>query len=62
MIGRLLRLYRSVNEIGCRAMARELGISPATLSRIERGHQMDLATWVKVQAWLLGRKGMGGDR
>lgn len=57
MVGRLLRLYRSVNEIGCLELARDLGISHATLSRVERGHAMDLDTWLKVQSWLLRKDG-----
>lgn len=53
-IGKLLRLHRNVRDIGVRELAPEIGISIATLSRIERGHVMDLATWMKVQKWLLG--------
>lgn len=52
-IAKLLRLYRNVNDIGVRDLAPEIGISIATLSRVERGHQMDLATWLKIQDWLL---------
>jgi len=52
-LGRLLRLHRNVNDVGLRELAREIGISHATLSRIERGYMMDVATWLKVQAWLL---------
>ncbi len=37
---------------GVRAAAEEIGISPATLSRIENGHMPDLATFAKVCDWL----------
>jgi len=37
---------------GIREVAAEIGISPATLSRIERGHLPDIGTFRKVCAWL----------
>ena len=52
-LGPLLRLHRNVRDIGLREFAREVGISHATLSRIERGYLMDIATWLKIQTWLL---------
>ena len=33
-------------------MAKEIGVSPATLSRIERGNLPDLSTFSKVCKWL----------
>jgi len=38
--------------LGVRAAAKEIGISPATLSRIENGHVPDLATFAAICAWL----------
>ncbi len=38
--------------MGVRATAAEIGISPTTLSRIERGHIPDVGTLEKVSAWL----------
>jgi transcriptional regulator with XRE-family HTH domain len=35
-----------------RDVAKEIGVSPATLSRIERGHQPDLGTFPKLCRWL----------
>lgn len=52
-IGRLLVLYRSMRQIGIRTMAKETGISHATLSRIERGHAMDAETMIRLWSWLL---------
>lgn len=37
---------------GIREVALEVGISPATLSRVERGHLPDLETFKKVCAWV----------
>ncbi len=37
---------------GVREIAKEIGISPATLSRVERGHLPDLETFGKVCQWL----------
>jgi transcriptional regulator with XRE-family HTH domain len=38
--------------LGVRAAAKEIGISPATLSRIENGHMPDLATFAEICKWL----------
>jgi transcriptional regulator with XRE-family HTH domain len=37
---------------GIRAAASEIGISPATLSRIENGHLPDLETFRRICTWL----------
>lgn len=54
---------------GLRKAAREIGISPATLSRIESGKAPDLKTFRKLCLWLgksaddlLGLKGEGKER
>ena len=49
-IGNLLSRRRG--NMGVRAAAKEIGISPSTLSRIENGHVPDVATLEKVCAWL----------
>lgn len=51
-LGRLLVLYRATTNVGVRELGREVGISAATLSRVERGHAMDAATLLKLWAWL----------
>jgi len=38
-------------------MATEIGVSPATLSRIERGYAMDAGTLLVLWHWLLGNEG-----
>lgn len=49
-LGKLV--LRQRGSMGVRAAAREIGISPATLSRIERGHIPDLGTLQKICDWL----------
>ena len=49
-IGTLLRERRGTR--GVRDTAKEIGVSPATLSRIENGKQPDLATFEKLCRWL----------
>lgn len=38
--------------LGVRAAAKEIGISPATLSRVENGHVPDLTTFAAICRWL----------
>lgn len=49
-LGRLVQEKRG--ERGIRAAAKEIGISHATLSRIERGHLPDLENYQKICTWL----------
>lgn len=37
---------------GVRAVAKQIGISAATLSRVERGYMPDLETFGKICSWL----------
>jgi transcriptional regulator with XRE-family HTH domain len=39
-------------SMGVRAAASEIGISPTTLTRIEKGHIPDIGTLEKLSAWL----------
>lgn len=52
-IGRMLLMYRTASGLNVRDHAAEIGISPATLSRVERGHSPDLATWRRLETWML---------
>jgi transcriptional regulator with XRE-family HTH domain len=49
-LGRKLKEKRG--DTGIRDVAAEIGISPATLSRVERGHLPDLETFGKICKWL----------
>jgi len=46
------RLAHKRGTQGVRAAAREAGVSPATLSRIENGHLPDLETFERLCRWL----------
>ncbi len=46
------RLSQHRGSMGIRAAAREIGISPTTLSRIEHGHVPDLNTLQKISEWM----------
>lgn len=45
-------VQKKKGSMGARAAAAEIGISPTTLSRIEKGHVPDMGTLEKVCAWL----------
>jgi transcriptional regulator with XRE-family HTH domain len=47
-----LRIKRARGGRGIRETAAEIGISPATLSRIEAGKQPDLGTFRNLCVWL----------
>lgn len=49
-LGRLVARKRG--KVGIRATAREIGVSPATLSRVENGQLPDLENFTKFCQWL----------
>jgi len=49
-LGTMLRTRRG--NRGIRDVAKEIGISPATLTRVEGGRQPDLETFQKICVWL----------
>lgn len=46
------RLAEKRGPVGIRQAAEEIGVSPATLSRVERGFLPDLETFSKICRWL----------
>ena len=52
----ILRLWRKMADLGIREAAQEMGISPATLSRVERGGDVDGKTLAKIIMWQLSRR------
>lgn len=55
-MGRVLRAYRMHNELSLRICAEKIGISAATLMRIEQGyiHDTDANTLLTILTWLMG--------
>ena len=51
-IGILVRDYREKYNISQRAMAKEMGIYPMKLSRLENGENPSLGTLLRVLQWL----------
>jgi transcriptional regulator with XRE-family HTH domain len=54
MIGVVLRSWRDHQRLGIRDGAKTIGISHATLSRIENGKPTDGKTLLRLMAWLHG--------
>lgn len=51
-VGHVLKKYRLAHEWSLRDFAPVLGLAPATLMRIERGHDPDGATLMKIFTYL----------
>jgi transcriptional regulator with XRE-family HTH domain len=47
-----LKVIEKRGDKGVREVAKEIGTSPSTLSRVERGHLPDLETFGKICRWL----------
>lgn len=54
-LAELIRLYRKWNEWTLRDVADEIGISAATLMRMEAGRVPDGETLAKVLVWLMAK-------
>ncbi len=52
----LLRVWRSAEKESLREFASELGISAATLHRVEAGHYVDGSTLAKILTWLMSEE------
>lgn len=51
-VGKLIKVYRAFHEQDLRSLSKEMGISSATLCRIENGNTVDGKTLVKLIRWL----------
>lgn len=56
MLGEVLRKWRVMSDRNLRSASKEIGISTATLSRIELGKECDAKTFMTLLEWLMGRK------
>lgn len=61
-IGEVIRCYRRIKDVGIRETGIEIGISHGTLSRIERGEQIDAVTMMKLMRWLFEGDGKNGSK
>jgi transcriptional regulator with XRE-family HTH domain len=52
-LGEMLRLWRTVRNLDQRTVAKEIGISAATLCRAEQGRSFDAESMAKVIVWLI---------
>lgn len=52
-IGKALKLLRQHEDVGVREMSSRIGISAATLSRIERDKPCDAVTFGRILVYLL---------
>jgi transcriptional regulator with XRE-family HTH domain len=51
-IGKMLKIYSDINDIGTREIAKDIGVSHTTISRIMQGKSTDITTAVKLLSWL----------
>jgi transcriptional regulator with XRE-family HTH domain len=61
-VGPLLRSWRQKHDIGIRELAQEIGVSHGTVSRIERGEEINAATMMKLLNWMFGKSATNGQR
>ena len=55
-LGPVIAAYRAQHRYGVRALAKIIGVSAATLNRIERGENCDGRVLAKILTWLLSDK------
>lgn len=51
-LGATIKAWRESERLGIRAVAKDIGISHGTLSRLERDENVDGATLILVLVWL----------
>lgn len=51
-VGQVIADYRHANRIGVRELAKDIGVSTATLNRIEHGNVCDSTALTKILGWL----------
>ncbi len=52
-LGKVINKYRLMMELDLRTLAKEIGISAATLMRVEMGHQPGGKTLSLILFWLM---------
>ncbi|HZR35150.1 MAG TPA: helix-turn-helix transcriptional regulator [Nevskia sp.] len=60
-LGKMIRMFRQVQDVEQKALAAQIGLTPAQLSRLENGRgELDGADLVKVMAWLVAEAPQAG--
>jgi transcriptional regulator with XRE-family HTH domain len=54
--GQLLKIYCNFHNIHTRELAKEIGVSHTTISRIMNGQTADISTVIKLLTWLFGEE------
>jgi transcriptional regulator with XRE-family HTH domain len=49
----MLPVYRALHALSVRELAKQIGVSAATVSRIEHGKMCDVPTFLKLLRWLM---------
>lgn len=62
MVGTMIRCWRRIEDVSIREAAKQIGVSHGTLSRIERGDQMDAYTMMKLLTWLFSTENGSGKK
>jgi len=60
-LGPVIATYRWHRRVGVRDLAKEIGISAATLNRFERDGNCDADTLTKILAWLFSSETSWAD-
>jgi transcriptional regulator with XRE-family HTH domain len=55
ILGDMIVLWRIVNELSVRQLAKEIGVDFNALNRLERGKPVGLANFITILAWLTKR-------
>lgn len=53
-IGEVLKAVRYDRKLNQRELAKEIGVLPSTICRIENGKSYDAAAFFKIFRWLFG--------
>lgn len=55
-IGKLIKIYCDINNIGLRDLSEQIGCSASTLSRIINGKECNVETTINLFNWLFERE------